>query len=96
MAEGKKSFADTLKTAIGEGYAIPKADAERSHVGCGVVLLCQDARRRAEGTLLVLKETDERTRTGMLRYDVYIEALVEVPYSPPPTRLGRTGILVAH
>ncbi len=93
---GKRSFEDTLKTAIGNGYAIPKDDAERLLPGCKVVLLCQDRkqRQRAEGKLEELKHTGEKTKSGMLRYDVHIKSLTEVPYVPPPMRLRRTGILV--
>ncbi len=94
--EDKKSYADTLRTATGNGYAVPKADAEKCLPGCGVVLLCQDEGRRAEGTLKAIRKTGDRTRTGMLRYDVQIEGLAEVPYSPPPARLGRTGTLVSY
>lgn len=93
--EGKISFAATLKTSVGNGYAIPKSDAAKCLVGCKVVLLCQDLGRRAEGRLGRLEETGEKTRSGMLRYDVYIEDLTEVTYSPPPSPLRRTGILFA-
>ena len=93
-AQGKRSFAKTLHTAVGDGYAIPKADAAQCLPGCRVVLLCQDRRQRAEGRLKTLKETGEKTGSGMRKYDVYIEALAEVPYSPPPSALRRTGILV--
>jgi hypothetical protein len=96
QTEGKKSYTDTLKTAIGDGYAISLGDAKRCLPGCKVVLLCQDGRRRAEGNLTTLKESGIKTKTGMLRYDVYINDLVEVPYTPLPSRPRHTGVLVTE
>ena len=57
--EGKRSFDRTIQLRIGEGYAIPKADAERLGPGDKVVVLSKDEKRRAEGTLVRLVESGE-------------------------------------
>ena len=93
-AEGKRSYLRTLETGIGDGYAIPKGDAAKCLPGCKVVLLSKDRGQRAEGKLTMLKETGEKTGNGILRYDVHIEDLSEVPYSLPPTHFLRIGTLV--
>ena len=91
--EGKKSYQDTLRSAIGSGYAIPMGQAEQCVPGSGVVLLCQATRQRAEGKIMELKPA-EKAGNGMVRYDVYIENVAAVPYCPAPANFGRTGILV--
>ena len=92
--EGKKSYADTMKSAIGNGYAIPMSQAMQYVPGSNVVLLCQATGQRAQGRIKALKLTDEKTRSGMVRYDVCMKDLAEVPYHPAPANFGRTGVLV--
>lgn len=92
--EGKKSYADTLASAIGSGYAIPMGQAMQCAAGSNVVLLCQVTGQRAEGKLKTLKLTGEKAGNGMVRYDVYMEDLAAVPYRPAPANFGRTGVLV--
>jgi hypothetical protein len=90
-AEGHPSFARTLDSGVGEGYAISKADAARLGPGDAVVVLSKDERRRAEGRLEKLVPNG-RTESGMQRYDVHIKDLKVVDYKPE--RLGRTGVSV--
>ncbi len=92
--EGKRSYAETLEFSVGNGYAIPKGKAEQCLPGCAVVILCRDGRQRAEGRLKALKETGTKAGNGILRYDVEIESLAEVPYLPQSAPFGRTGVLV--
>ena len=92
--EGKKSYADTLRSAVGSGYAIPKGQALLCVPGSRVVLLCQATRQRAQGRLKRLTPTGEVTESGMVRYDVLLEEAAAVPYSPAPAHFGRTGVLV--
>ena len=89
QANGKKSFDSTLRTGVGEGYAIAHNIALRCSPGCRVVLLCQDDRKRAEGRLVRLVAT-EKTLSGMQRYDVHMEGLTVVSYTPE--RLNRCGV----
>ncbi len=92
--EGKKSYADTLKSAIGSGYAIAMRQAVQCVPGSNVVLLCQATGQRAQGRIKELKPTGETTGSGMVRYDVYMEDLAAVSYQPAPANFGRTGVLV--
>ncbi len=92
--EGKKSYADTLNSAVGSGYAISMRQAMQCVPGSGVVLLCQATGRRAEGRIKVLKMTGEATGSGIVRYDVNMENLTAVSYSPAPANFGRTGVLI--
>lgn len=92
--EGKKSYADTLASAIGSGYAIPMGQAVKCVSGSDVVLLCQITGQRAQGRIKALKPTGEKTGSGMVRYDVHREDLEAVPYRSAPANFGRTGVLV--
>lgn len=92
--EGKKSYEDTLGSAIGSGYAIPMGQAMQCAAGSNVVLLCQATGQRAQGKIKALKLTGEKMGSGMVRYDIYMEDLAAVPYCPAPASFGRTGILV--
>ena len=92
--EGKKSYADTLNSAVGSGYAIPMGQAMQCVAGSGVVLLCQATGQRAEGKIKALTMTGQVAGNGIVRYDVHMEALAAVPYRPAPANFGRTGILV--
>jgi hypothetical protein len=89
--EGKRSFSQTMRSGIGDAYAIPSDKAHRLRRGDKVVVLSKDERRRAEGYLVDLLPNG-RTKTGMQRYDVHIRDLEEVSYKPEP--LGRTGVAV--
>jgi hypothetical protein len=89
--EGKRTFATTLQSGIGDSYAISKSDMEKLSRGDTVVVLSKDEKRRAEGRLVRL-ELKGRTETGMKRYDVHITDLELVDYKSEP--LGRTGVSV--
>ena len=80
--ENKRSFDD---------YAIPSALYAQLSPGCRVVLLCKDKERRAEGTLASL-DPKSKTNSGMQRYDVHINGLIEVTYKSE--KLLRTGVAV--
>ena len=92
--EGKKSYADTLSSAIGSGYAISMKEAMLCVPGSGVVLLCQATRQRAQGKITKLAPTGETTGSGMVRYDVHMKEVSAASYSPAPANFGRTGVLV--
>jgi hypothetical protein len=88
----RKSFDRTFASGVGEAYAISKAWAARCHVGCKVVLLSTDERKRAEGTLLKL-EPAGKAGNGLQRYDVHIAELNRVEYRAE--RINRNGVAVA-
>lgn len=91
--EGKTSFEYILEKGIGDGYAIYEKDYFRLSEGSGVVLLRKDGnKRRAEGRLVRLAETGDKTPQGITRYNVYFRDMREVPYRPE--RLNRFGVAV--
>lgn len=89
--ESARSFEGVMASGVGDGYAIPKSSAQKLYVGCDVVLLSNDERKRAEGKLRELVPTS-KTGSGMQRYNVHIVNLNRVPFMDE--RLTRTGIAV--
>ena len=87
----KKSFGETLKSGLGEGYAINKKIFRRVHPGCIVVLLSKDLKRRGEGKLVRLIPTF-KTKNYIQRYNVVIKNLKEVSYKP--VALNRNGVAI--
>lgn len=71
--------------------AISKAWAARCYVGCKVVLLSTDERKRAEGVLLKLEPAD-KAGNGLQRYNVHVAELARAAYRPE--RLNRNGVAV--
>ena len=89
---GKRSFDETLKTRIGKGYAISKSLRQLCKGGCClIILLSNDEKRRAEGTLSRLVPT-KKALNGIQRYDVHMKGMREVRYKRE--RLNRNGIAV--
>jgi len=89
--EGARSFDETFKKGVGDGYAIARSLFARLSPGCGVVLLCKDRGRRAEGTLVELKPNG-KTNSGISRYDVYMANMREVKYKSE--QLNRNGVAI--
>jgi hypothetical protein len=89
--EGKRSFAETIATSIGDGYAISLTLFRQLDPGDGVIVLNKDTRQRAEGTLVRL-QPNGATGSGIQRYDVFMQNLVMVPYQSEP--LNRNGVAV--
>lgn len=81
ICQGKKSFANCMKTMVGEGFAISKANVAALKAGDNVIVLCSSKgyERRAEGQLEKLVHSG-KTGSGLKRYDVFIKDLIEVPY----------------
>lgn len=71
-AERKKSCEDTLRSAVGSGYAIPMG-------------------QRAQGKVTQLKRAGEATRSGMVRYDVYMKTSRRFPTALPRPILAAPG-----
>lgn len=62
-----------------------------------VVILCKTPRhqRRAEGTLIRLIDSGERTNSGLIRYNVHIKDIEKVAYLRNDVpKLSHTGIAV--
>ncbi len=88
-----KSFESIFasRPCVGPDYAIARNLLVRLYPGCGVVLLCKDRPKRAEGKLVKLVPTT-KAGNGIQRYNVYIEGLKIVPYKSES--LSRTGVAV--
>jgi hypothetical protein len=89
--QSKRSFAQTLTTGIGDGYAIARRLYARLAPGDVVVVLDKDARQRAEGKMVGLKPNGW-TGNGIQRYDVLMQNLATVPYQSES--LNRNGVAV--
>lgn len=89
--EAKRTFESTIKTGIGDGYAIPKKYHSMIHPECKVIVLSKDQKLRAEGKLDKLVQSG-KADNGIIRYDVHIKELCIVEYKPEC--LCRTGISV--
>lgn len=87
----KKSFDSTMRTGVGEGYAISRTLYDQCRPGMVVVLLSKDEGKRAEGRLIRLVP-GEKAGNGIQRYDVHVEGLAMVKYKPEA--LNRNGVAV--
>lgn len=90
-SDDRKSFEQTLASGIGDRYGISRASAALCYVGCKVVLLSTDERKRAEGVLLKLEPVD-KARNGLQRYNVHVAELARVAYKEE--QINRNGVAV--
>jgi hypothetical protein len=74
-----RSFEQIVSTGRGLSYAISDPDRRKIRIGCKLVILDNARGKRAEAKLTELK-LDEKTRTGMQRYNVYFEGVEQVDY----------------
>lgn len=74
-----RSFEQIVSTGVGLGYAISDSDRRKIRIGCKVVILDNARGKRAEAKLTKL-ELDEKTRTGMQRYNLNLEGAERVDY----------------
>jgi hypothetical protein len=91
LQQGKRSFAQTFATGIGDGYAIARRLFQQLSPGDGVILLDKDTLQRAEGTIAGL-QPNGWTGNGIQRYDVLLQNLAMVPYQSDS--LNRNGVAV--
>jgi hypothetical protein len=91
LQEGKRSFAQTLISGVGDGYAVYPRLFQQISPGERLILLDKDTRRRAEGILVGL-QPNGWTLNGIQRYDVLMRDMAIVPYQSIP--LERTGVAV--
>jgi len=90
-ANAAPSFEQIVATGIGPTYAISDSDRRKISIGCRVVIIDKQKRKRAEATVdrFVLAG---KTETGMQRYDVHFKDVQEATYSDE--RLERWGTSV--
>ena len=89
--QGKRSFAQTVATGVGDGYAINRRLRQQLTPGDGVVVLDKDTRQRAEGRMTGL-QPNGWTGNGIQRYDVLTRDLAIVTYQSED--LNRNGVAV--
>lgn len=89
----KRSFEQTVRTGIGDGYAISRGLFQQLAPGDPVLVICKDHRRQASGRIRRLKPT-EKTANGIQRYDVFMDDLKQVPFDSGGVPLTRTGVAV--
>jgi len=86
-----KAFDSILTNHKGPDYAIYGNLTGQISTGMKVVVFDRAGHRQAEGIVAGLNPTGHKTATGVLRYDVLIRGLSEVPYTNPQ-RVNRCGI----
>ena len=82
---GSRSFEGVFETGIGKGYALSNSEVSRLDRGdvVGVVVLRKDKRkRRAEGRLVQIELSGNKTPQGLKRYDIHMKDLHLVDYKP--------------
>lgn len=89
----KQSFAQTLSTGRGDGYAISSGLFSQLSPGDPVVVICKVHQKQAAGVIKALVPT-VRTGTGMQCYDVIMANLKKVDFTHGNTRLNRNGVAV--
>jgi hypothetical protein len=77
--QGKRSFAQTLATGVGDGYVISSSQLQQGNPGDGLILLDKDTQQRAEGTIVAL-QPNGWTLNGRQRYNVLMQNMATVPF----------------
>ena len=53
--QGKRSFAQTLATGVGDGYIISSGQLQQINPGDGLIVLDKDTQQSAEGTIVAFQ-----------------------------------------
>jgi len=88
-----KNFSTILASGKGPEYAIARRWVTQLKNGMKVVIFNRADQRQAEGLLIAVNLTGQKTPQGILRYDVIIRGLREAPFSNPPA-VDRFGVAV--
>jgi len=89
VSELKRSFENTLKTCIGDGYALTKSERAQISTGCKVIVIDKDTGKMAEARLVKL-EHDSWTKNGIERFNVFMSDIQRVGYRS--IALNRRGV----
>ena len=87
-----KTFSTILTRKVGPDYAIYSSLIGRINAGDKVVVFDRDSQRCAEGRIASYALTG-KAGNGVQRFDVYIDDLMEVPYTNAPS-VNRCGVAV--
>lgn len=89
----RQSFNQTVENQRGDGYAISRRLFQQLSPGDDVIVICKEHQKQAAGKIKEFKKAG-KTGTGMLRYDVIMANLKQVPYTYGNIKLNRNGVAV--
>jgi hypothetical protein len=88
-----KDFATIVAESKGPEYAIARKWLPLILPGMKAVVFNRPSQKRAEGTVVSVTPTGQKTPQGILRYDVFLRDVAEVRYIDPPG-VDRFGVSV--
>ena len=88
----KRSFSATLKSGIGENYALNKKIRSSALKAKKVIVLDKSAKRKAIGTINKIVATGQNAGNGIPRYDIHMSKLKKCVYKPES--LNRNGVAI--
>jgi hypothetical protein len=89
--QGKRSFAQTLATGVGDGYIISSGQLLQLNPGDALIVMDKDTQQCAQGTMVAL-QPNGWALNGRQRYDVLMRNMAMVPFQNVP--LERWGVSV--
>ena len=89
--QGKRSFAQTVATGVGDGYIISSTQLQQVNPGDGLIVLDKDTQQSAEGTIVAF-QPNGWALNGRQRYDVLMQNMTPIPFQNVP--LERWGVAV--
>jgi len=91
-AHSKRSFSQTMRTGIGDDYALNSKILPRALRAKDVILLDKSARRKAVGKITKIATTGAMTGNGVPRFDIHMSDLKECEFKPES--LNRNGVSI--
>ncbi len=89
--QGKRSFAQTLSSGVGDGYILSNSQRQQVNPGDGLIVLDKDTQQSAEGTIVAI-QPNGWALNGRQRYDVLMQTMTPIPFQNVP--LKRWGVAV--
>ena len=89
---GKRSFAKTMRSGIGDEYALNSKPLPLAQKARRVILLDKTAEKKATGRIVKIVPTGTKARNGVRRFDIHMAGLKVRPYQSEP--LNRNGVAV--
>lgn len=89
---GKRSFDRTIKSGVGEDYALNSKILPSAQNSTKVIVLDKTKKRKAVGEITALRKTGRSTGNRIPRFDVLMKNLKECTYAPES--LNRNGVAI--
>jgi len=89
--QGKRSFAQTLATGVGDGYIICSGQLQQVNPGDGLIVLDKDTQQSAEGTIVAF-QPNGWALNGRTRYNILMQNMTPIPFQNVP--LKRWGVAI--